>query len=146
MKSKGSWLQKGFREGTGGIAARAGTALLTGFMLTYLCGCSFFAPSTQPLSVTSDPQGARVEVNGNMVGETPVQYNIQRNRTALVTIRKDGYQTVTRSTSQKLSTWGILDIVGRVIWLVPILGLIAPGAWEQEGANISVVLPKKSED
>jgi len=128
-----------------GQAIRAMAALLIGLTLTYSAGCSFFGSSSQTLSVTSDPEGADVEVNGSYIGQTPLQYQIPTKRSSMIVVRKEGYRTVNRTTSTKLSTLGILDIVGTFFFLVPILGLIAPGAYEQEGANLSVNLPKKTE-
>lgn len=112
-------------------------------MLTNLTACSFFASSTQIISVTSDPPGAHVTINGERVGPAPVQHAVARNQTSAITVTKEGYDTVTRSTTKGLSTTGILDIVGTLVFLVPILGLLAPGAWEQSPSNFSVVLYKR---
>lgn len=117
-------------------------SILIPLLIVYTTGCSLFASSTQKLTISSDPDGAEVVVNGELVGSTPLQTRIRRRGDASIIIRKEGFKTVTRSTDRSLSTVGILDIIGGCIWLVPFLGLIADGAWKQEPTNMSVMLPK----
>ncbi|OPZ17032.1 MAG: PEGA domain protein [candidate division BRC1 bacterium ADurb.BinA364] len=106
-------------------------------------GCSFFVSRTQPLSVSSEPSGARVQINGMNVGTTPLQYRIARKEPASVLVTKEGFETQMRNTGTHISGWGILDIVGGCIWLVPFFGLLAQGAWSQEPLNIAVAMPEK---
>ncbi|MBI3736810.1 PEGA domain-containing protein, partial [Candidatus Sumerlaeota bacterium] len=77
-----------------------------------LSGCSFFVPSRQTLTVSSDPPGADVTINGENAGATPVSYKVRRNADASIMVRKKGYETATRTTSTQISAWGILDIIG----------------------------------
>jgi hypothetical protein len=105
--------------------------------------CSLAAPSSSNLSVTTEPSGARVIVNGNNVGISPVVYSVKRDEPVAIMVTKDGYEAATRSLQTKLSTTGILDIVGGCIWLVPFFGLLAPGAWEIDNPNVSVMLAPK---
>lgn len=111
-------------------------------VLLATAGCSFLVSSQQRITVTSDPPGARVIINGNVAGVTPLQTSIARREEALIMVSKPGYQTVTRTTTKSLSATGVVDIIGGVFLLVPFLGLLAPGAYEQEPVNIGVTLPE----
>lgn len=112
-------------------------------MLIQLSGCSLFVSSRQSITVASDPSGAEILINGENFGASPATGTIRRDEPASIMVRKKGYETVTRSTSTRLSGWGIVDIIGGVIWLVPFFGLLGAGAWKQEPTNISVALPEK---
>ncbi len=103
--------------------------------------CSLFANSRQTITLLSSPEGAEAKVNGVYAGTTPVQvYEIDRKRRAVVTFSLDGYETSTLSTSGGLSTVGIIDVIGGVLWLVPLLGLLSGGAWEQTPDTLSATL------
>ena len=55
-------------------------------------------------------------------------------------VRKGGYTTHFRSTSRKLSSPGIVDAFGGAMFLLPLLGLFAPGAWEQDPSAFNLTL------
>jgi len=105
-----------------------------------LTGCSIFGGSSQPLMVNSDPPGAHVLLNGTSAGTTPLQHQVSRRGDLTVEMQKPGYKTPFRSTSRKLSSLGILDVIGAVFFLLPLLGLIAPGACEQDPFTIGLPL------
>jgi hypothetical protein len=114
-------------------------------LLLQTTACSFFASKTQTLNVISEPSGAQVQINGSMVGVTPLQYELSRYSDASLLITKKGYEPQQRYLSKSISTVGIVDIIGGVLIIIPIIGLLAPGAWELERNNISVVLPEASQ-
>ncbi len=117
--------------------------VLMGIIIAYhlnLTGCSIFAGSAQPLMVNSDPPGANVLINGTAVGTTPLQHQVSRRGELTVEVQKRGYKTQFRSTSRKLSSLGIVDVIGAAFFLLPLLGLIAPGAWEQDPSTIGLTL------
>ena len=106
----------------------------------YLAGCSLFGPRSESIGVSSDPPGARVIASGKPVGTTPLYFEAQRGDNLLIEVQKSGYQTQYRTLSRKMSTLGILDIVGGAIWLVPFLGLLSSAASEFEPAEIGITL------
>lgn len=55
-------------------------------------------------------------------------------------VHKTGYTPQTRVTGRKLSSVGIVDVIGGAFFLLPLLGLIAPGAWEQDPSTIGITL------
>ena len=117
----------------------AGLALL---MVSYLnlTGCSIFGGNSQPLTVNSDPPGANVLINGTLAGTTPLQHQVPRRGDLTVEVQKAGYLPQTRVTGRKLSSVGIVDVIGGALFLLPLLGLIAPGAWEQDPGIIGITL------
>ncbi|TKB69276.1 MAG: PEGA domain-containing protein [Nitrospira sp.] len=97
-----------------------------------LAGCSFFGGSSQNFTVSSSPTGATVRINGQQIGVTPLQYQVSRRGELLVEVEKPGYKSQFRQTSKKLSGLGIADVVGGSVILLPLIGLVSPGAWEQD--------------
>ncbi|ODT46160.1 MAG: hypothetical protein ABS70_01490 [Nitrospira sp. SCN 59-13] len=105
-----------------------------------LTACSIFAGSSQSLTVNSEPPGANVLINGTLAGSTPLQHQVPRRGDLTVEVQKAGYTPQTRVTGRKLSSVGIVDVIGGAMFLLPLLGLIAPGAWEQDPGIIGVTL------
>lgn len=106
----------------------------------YLAGCSLFGPRSESIGVSSDPPGARVIASGKPVGTTPLYFEAQRGDNLLIEVQKSGYQTQYRTLSRRMSTLGILDIVGGAIWLVPFFGLLSSAAYEHDPAEIGISL------
>ncbi len=124
---------------TASMSQRAIVAILIASHLA-LTGCSIFSGSTQPLMVNSDPPGAQVLINGTAAGTTPLQYQVPRRGDLTVEVQKTGYKTQSRLTGRKLSSIGIVDVIGGAFFLLPLLGLIAPGAWEQDPSTFGLTL------
>jgi hypothetical protein len=105
-------------------------------------GCSMVAPTRQRLTVTASEPDARIYVNGQMTGTGTVVARVPRNQNASIMVKKDGCYPVTREVGTTMSMFGIADIIGGLIWLVPFVGLIFPGARELDETNVSVILEK----
>ena len=106
----------------------------------YLLGCSLFGPRQETIMVSTDPPGAQVTASGRSVGTTPLQFEFQRGENLLVEVRKEGYETQYRHSSKKLSSLGILDVVGGAFFLLPLIGLISSAAWEHDPAHFGIML------
>jgi hypothetical protein len=125
----------------------AGKATSLVAAICYLGGCSLFGPRYETIGVSSDPPGANVNVSGRPVGTTPVHFEVHRGDNLLLEIQKSGYQTQYRSASRKLSTLGILDVVGGAMLLLPLIGLISSAAWEHDPAEFGITLePDKTHE
>jgi hypothetical protein len=111
--------------------------------MCYLAGCSLFGPRYETIGVSSDPPEANVSVSGKSVGITPVRFEVHRGENLLVEVKKSGYQTQYRSASRKLSTLGILDVVGGAFFLLPLIGLLSSAAWEHDPAEFGVTLERE---
>ena len=78
-----------------------------------LTACSIFGGSSQPLTVNSEPPGANVLINGTLAGTTtPLQHQVPRRGDLTVEVQKAGYKTQSRMTGRKLSSVGIVDVIG----------------------------------
>jgi len=104
--------------------------------------CSLFVRSTQPVVITpSDPQ-AEVYVDGNLVGKGVTTVALKRNRPHAF-MAKVGDRTGTASTTYGVSTTGVVDIIGGVLWLVPFLGVLGPGFYELDQDQIHIAIPSR---
>lgn len=110
-------------------------------MLLPLCGCSFFAGSNQNLTILSHDE-ADLYVDGLKVGKGRVVVPIKRDKSHIVEARLDG-QTAMLGVGTRLGTTGVLDIIGGFVWLVPFLGLTAPGAYTLDTDVVSLHLERK---
>ena len=104
-------------------------------------GCSIFGPRKQMISISSDPSGADVTMNGAPVGPTPTKFRVSRGEDLLIELRKPGYETRFLTPSRKLSNLGFADTLVGSVLLVPLLGLLAPGAWEYEAHQGVILYP-----
>lgn len=119
---------------------KTATAVMLLACCLHLAGCSIFGGTSQPLIVNSEPPGADVMINGTLAGTTPLQHQVPRRGDLTVEVQKAGYTPQTRVTGRKLSSVGLVDVIGGAFFLLPLLGLIAPGAWEQDPSAIGVTL------
>lgn len=108
-------------------------------------GCAaLFAPMTHPLSISSDPHGAVVYVNGYKMGTTPLELSLKADKSYTIEFRKEGYDTVTRVVNTKVGAgWVILDVLGGVI---PVVIDAATGSWnmlDQNAVNAALVEQNK---
>ncbi|OGW79688.1 MAG: hypothetical protein A2Z83_00455 [Omnitrophica bacterium GWA2_52_8] len=56
--------------------------------------------------------------------------------------KKDGYVTTQRAIGKSLNTTGVLDIIGGVLILIPLFGLLAPGAYSLDETNVQISMVK----
>lgn len=109
-------------------------ATITFFMFNSCA--TLFKGSTDDVSFSSDPTGAKVYVNGNLLGTTPFQIELKSNKTYTIEFKKDGYETKTVVLNNSIGAgWVILDVLGG---LIPIIIDAATGNWyslDQENVN-----------
>ena len=105
--------------------------LLALITLTIVSGCATVVKgTTQNIPVNSDPTGAEVVVNNNVLGTTPTEIKLKRKRDHQVVIRKEGYTSVTMP---------ILKSVGGAVWgNVLAGGLIGWGVDATSGAQYNL--------
>ncbi len=108
-----------------GMGFRAGLLAVAVLMLS---GCAtLFKGTTEAVTYNSNPPGAKVYVNGRLMGETPFQIDMESNRSYKVEFRKDGYLERTVVLNDFVDgSWVVLDVVGG---LVPAAVDAATGAW-----------------
>jgi hypothetical protein len=93
-----------------------------------LAGCAtLFKGSTEKVNFGSDPVGARVYVNGQHMGTTPLELRLESKRSYTIEFRKEGFQNKTVLISSSVGAgWIILDILGG---LFPVIIDAATGDW-----------------
>jgi hypothetical protein len=108
-------------------------------------GCSLTQGTHQKVAITTNVSGAKVLVNGKPVGESrgegsPLVVSLKRNDTHVVSVQKDGYSSQYQKVESKISTLGILDLIGTWLFLLPGISFLTGSAMELEPADVYVVL------
>ena len=109
-----------------------------------LSACSLGMPPTQKLTVNTSEPGAEIWINGQVRGTSPLETDVERNKNVSIMARKDGYETGNRSLGTRLSSTGKQDIIGTILFAIPVIGLLSPGAWEIDETTVVIpMLPVK---
>ena len=88
------------------------TQFSTLLVVTLLIGCgTIIHGGSQDVSVTSDPSGATVEIDGSEVGDTPVTRSLDRGSQHTVAISMDGYETEQVTIQKSVDGWVAGNIV-----------------------------------
>jgi hypothetical protein len=91
------------------------------------------------MDLSSDPSGAKVFVNGHLMGNTPIQLNLTSKHTYTIEFRKDGFENRTVVVNASVGGgWVILDILGG---LLPVIIDAATGDWyslDQDHVNAAL--------
>ena len=101
---------------------------LLSFLIWSSLGCaSIFKGTSTNIDLSSDPSSAKVYVNGNLMGTTPVKLKLESKRVYQIEFKKEGFETKTFTITNHVGVgWIILDILGG---LIPIIVDAATGAW-----------------
>ncbi|HTO52713.1 MAG TPA: PEGA domain-containing protein [Myxococcota bacterium] len=62
--------------------------LAVGLLLSGALGCAHY----QNVGVETDPPGAQIYLDGHMVGRTPMQLEVSRDKAHMVYLKRDGYR------------------------------------------------------
>ena len=88
---------------------------------------TIFKGSTDGVNFSSDPHGAKVYVNGDLLGKTPFELELKSNKTYTIEFKKDGFETRTVLLNSSVGGgWIVLDILGG---LLPVIIDAATGNW-----------------
>ena len=93
--------------------------LLALITLTIVSGCATVVKgTTQTIPVNSDPTGAEVVVNNNVLGITPTEIKLKRKKDHQIMIRKEGYNSVTMPILKSVggAVWGNILAGGLIGW------------------------------
>ncbi len=134
-------LTRAFRE----VSILRSSALMMAVASLFIVatGCSFAGPAKQILTVNveNDPE-AQIRVDGQYIGKQSISHEVAVNKNHVVRVEASDGQIVTRKVNKRLSEFGILDIIGGVFFLVPFVGIAAPGFWKLDEDTISVRVPE----
>lgn len=96
-------------------------------------GCAgMFSGETQMLTVKSNPEGAKVTINGMQIGQTPLTAPIVKKKDLLLTLSKDGYKDVTTPLN---TSFDPMALVGLFSYGTPITTDIQKGTAYQISPN-----------
>lgn len=84
--------------------------------------------TNQTLSFQSEPPGATVYLDGQVIGTTPVSVSVRKNQKQSFMVEKQGYQTVTRDITKSYDPVALLSI----FWDLSTTDLISGAAFEYE--------------
>jgi len=93
--------------------------VLVAALLGLAGGCaSIVKGTTQTVPIASNPEGADILVDGQLVGQTPASVEIKRKRDHIVTLRKTDYRTVSIPVVKKIggAVWGNILAGGLIGW------------------------------
>jgi len=122
------------------LAMRWGLMILT---LVMSLGCAtLFKGSTEKVSFASDPHGAKLYVNGQLMGNTPIELRLKSNQTYTLEFRKDGYESKSILLNNSIGAgWIVLDVLGG---FYPVIIDMATGSWMQlDQTNVNAALEKQ---
>ncbi|HKJ44545.1 MAG TPA: PEGA domain-containing protein [Balneolales bacterium] len=113
--------------------------LIAGIALTFNGCATLFKGTSDNVNLSSEPAGAKVYVNGNLMGTTPVKLKLKSSDTYQIEFKKNGYTTKTYNLTNHVGAgWIVLDVLGG---LVPIIVDAATNSWYKlDQSNFNAVL------
>ena|SRR3990167_3288302 len=120
--------------------------LILGFII--YTGCATIVasgPDSVPVSTT--PGGAKVYLDGNLVGQTPTVVSINRKGEGIIRLELDGYEPVTIDRDKVLNGWFLGNIIlGGLIGITIDLVTSNQGKYSEEPvyAQLTPVMSKHS--
>ncbi|MFC1589508.1 PEGA domain-containing protein [Pseudomonadota bacterium] len=103
-------------------------SLFTG-VIALASGCaSVISGTTQSVTIDSNPQGAEVSIDGAYIGATPITLKLAKNKKDTVSIKKEGYKSVSRDLTKTFDPVGIINI----FWDLSTTDFITGAAMEYE--------------
>jgi hypothetical protein len=122
-------------------------AFVLGLVLTASTGCATFVTGGGPdqkIRITSEPNGARVYVDGNYRGTTPTSVSMTRVDNHLLRVELDGYVPFERDIRTGHNPWFWGNLVLAIPFIVPgIVGGVIDlldGAVQWIGGDVHAVL------
>ncbi|HOK14398.1 MAG TPA: PEGA domain-containing protein [Candidatus Kapabacteria bacterium] len=108
-------------------------------------GCALiFKGTSEKVNFTSEPSGTKVYVNGQLMGNTPLELKLESKKTYVIEFKKEGYESKTIQLSNSVAAgYIVLDVLFGV---VPVIIDAATGAWytlDQDHINGVLEIQKK---
>ena len=98
------------------------------FCVSITLNCAaVFKGTSDNVDFSSEPDGAKVYVNGVLRGTTPVKLKLESKRTYNIEFKKEGYETRNFTLTNHVGVgWVILDVI---FGIVPVVVDAATGSW-----------------
>jgi uncharacterized protein YceK len=118
------------------------TLVFLSVIAIFASGCaSIIKGTSQTVNITSEPSGAKVRIDGQSFGATPLSVKLKKNKYDSITIEKPGYRSQTRPLDQAYDPVALLN----VIWDLSTTDLITGAVYEYEPNSYHFTL-EKAED
>jgi hypothetical protein len=105
-----------------------------------LSGCaSIFHGTSQEITFETSPSGAKVFLDGDLVGTTPFSMKVKKNKYKSFRVELDGYQTIQREMSKEYDLIALLNI----FWDLSTTDLLTGAAFEYSDNSYFIELQKK---
>jgi hypothetical protein len=116
--------------------------ILISSLSSFFYGCAtILKGENETVDINSDPKGAKIIINGRMLGKTPLQIKLKPKNTSYIEFEKAGYEKKTFILSSSVGGgWVILDII---FGLVPLAIDAATGSWYNFDDNYANVYLEK---
>ena len=106
---------------------------------TLFASATIFHGTTQNISINSDPQGANVYVDGQLMGTTPVTLTLKKGKYKTIEIRKQCYKPVTLTLQKSFDPVAILNI----FWDLSTTDFLTGALWEYSPNHYFIKLEKE---
>lgn len=80
-------------------------------LLVYTSCATIVASGPDNVPVSTNPNGARVYVDGNLVGQTPTTISLNRKSEGIIRLELDGYEPVTIDRDKVLNGWFLGNVI-----------------------------------
>ena len=97
--------------------------------IVFICGCATIVTGeNQPVTIKSDPEGASVYYQDELLGTTPMTKSLHRKQSGyILTIKKDGYKSKDIKLESKINKWFIGNIL---VWVGFVVDIVTEAAWD----------------
>jgi hypothetical protein len=117
--------------------------LFLGILIVSLTGCAtILSSSSKDITIESNPAGADVKINGVTYSKTPTRIPLEKDRSYIVEISKEGYHPFNATIKNKIGIgWIILDVFSGAL---PVVVDAITGDWKTlSPSTINVNLSKE---
>lgn len=109
--------------------------------LSGLASCCVFRPVTQDVVVRCNEPGARLFVGDRELGLGSAVASLERNHAHVFRATMEDGRTATETVTPAPSSMAALDAIGGVLFIVPAIGLLSPGAYDLSRTDVVIMLP-----
>ncbi len=117
------------------------TLILLSLILA-VSGCSAFVPPNQQVKAACSEPDAKLQINGGEIYTGSAELDVRRDKVFSYACLKPGYYPAQKAVSYSISTTGVMDFVGSMIFLIPIVGIFTPGAWHLDETDTRINMVK----